>query len=179
MTLLNYKTLKRFVELAGDRLVGDWVIMGGTVLPLLGIEHRTTNDIDIAGPEDAGNEGLFALMSIAEQLGLPVETINQAGAYFLHRIDGWQNEIILLHRGESASIHRPGATLFILLKIGRMTESDLADCIEFLRYAEEVGDPIDSVRLDKVIRAAIRDAKTSEPKRDRLRTLLDAIHNQP
>ena len=178
MTPLNHKTLQRFLKLAGDRLEGDWVIMGGIVLSLLGIEHRITNDIDIAGPEDSGNEGLFSLMSIAEQLGLAVETINQAGAYFLHRIDGWQDETILLHKGKSASIHRPSATLFLLLKLGRMTESDLDDCTEFLRFAKERDEPVDVARITKEIRKAMRDRKTSEPKRDRLDQLLAAIHNQ-
>ncbi len=175
MTPLDHKTLKRFLKLAGDRLDGDWVIMGGIVLPLLGIEHRITNDIDIAAPGGAGNEGLFTLMSIAEQLGLPVETINQAGAYFLNRIDGWQNEILLLHRGKSASIHRPSVTLFLLLKLGRMTESDLTDCIEFLRFAKERGELVDATRIAKAIRATMRDGKTSGPKRDRLDQLLSAI----
>ena len=178
MTALDQKTLQRFLKLAADRLVGNWVIMGAIVLPLLGIDHRTTNDIDMAGPEDAGNEGLFTLMSIAEHLGLPVETINQAGAYFLHGIDGWRDEIILLHQGENASIHRPSVTLFVLLKLGRMTESDLIDCLEFLRFAKKRGEIVDVARLDKIIRAAMRDEKTSGPKHDRLEHLLSAINNQ-
>lgn len=33
---MNASLLKRFVELAGERLEGDWVILGGAVVPLLG-----------------------------------------------------------------------------------------------------------------------------------------------
>ena len=128
MTAFDRRLLTRFVRLAGDRLTGDWVVMGGIVLPLLGVEHRVTVDIDLAGPADATNAETFALMEIAERLGLAPESINQAGAHFLHRVRGWQDDLVLLHQGRRARLHRPGVTLFVLLKLSRLSESDLADC---------------------------------------------------
>ncbi|RME26000.1 MAG: hypothetical protein D6806_06915 [Deltaproteobacteria bacterium] len=175
MTLLNRKTLWRFVRLAGDNLRGDWVLMGGTVLALLGIGHRVTVDIDIAGPDDSGNEDLFVLMSLAHRLGLPVETINQAGAFFLRQINRWRDDIVLLHQGKTASIWRPAATLFVLLKLERFTEADLSDCLQMLQYATAHGEPVDVRRLSRAARAVMRRKGTSERKRERLERLVDAL----
>ena len=46
MNPLDSRTLKSLVENPGQRLEGDWVVIGGNVLPLLGVEHRTTRDPD-------------------------------------------------------------------------------------------------------------------------------------
>ena len=53
--------LRRFLDLAGERLRGNWVVIGGCVLPLRGVEHRTTLDIDIAGPDSAGMKDTLVL----------------------------------------------------------------------------------------------------------------------
>ena len=42
MSGLDRQTLCRFLELAGERLEGDWVILGGTVPHLLGVGTRVT-----------------------------------------------------------------------------------------------------------------------------------------
>ena len=78
---LDHKVMKKFLKLAGARLSGDWVLLGGTLLPALGVDHRVTIDIDLAHKDQDGSQTL-ELMQIAEDLGLPVETINQAGAFF-------------------------------------------------------------------------------------------------
>ena len=93
MTDMSGAVLKRFVSLASQRLRGDWVVLGGAVLPLLGVEQRITLDIDIAGPETATNRETLELMNIADELDLPVESINQAAAFFLHRIPGWNDRL--------------------------------------------------------------------------------------
>lgn len=147
MNGVHGRTLRRFVELAADRLRGDWVLMGGGVLPLLGVEHRVTVDIDVAGPGDAAMDQTLVLMGIAEELGLPVEAINQAGAFFLRRVRGWERLLVEVHRGRNARILRPDATLFVLLKVDRMTESDLADCVEMLRLARGGGERVDRRRV--------------------------------
>ena len=174
MTMLDRETLHRFLDLAGDRLAGDWVVMGGIVLPLLGIEHRVTYDIDIAGPDTAGNDQTYALMEIAESLGLPVETINQAGAFFLRRIAGWRKALMPLHRGKRATIHRPNVTLYLLLKIDRMTESDLADCLALLDFTRTRDESPDVQRILQAVRAA-RGRGVSLDKDRRLQRLTDAI----
>lgn len=174
MTALDSKTLSVFLKMAGDRLEGDWVIIGGIVLALLGIRHRVTLDIDIVGPAEATQEQTLALMEIAEKLGLPVEAINQVGAFFLRRIPGWETLLVRLHEGKSAVIHRPQVTLYILLKLRRFTETDLVDCLEFLRFARKAGEKPDKRRIRKAVRDLLRKNPPAE-KRRRLDALLDAM----
>jgi hypothetical protein len=175
VSAVDQKLLRRFLKSAGDRLRGDWVLMGGAVLPLLGIEHRVTWDIDVAGPHDAAADQLLVLMEIAEQLGLPVEAINQAGAYFLQRIDGWEEHLVAVHEGKRARMFRPDVTLFLLLKISRLSESDLADCLAMLQYARASDEQPDVRRLKRWIRRQSKLKDTSRPKRDRLGVLLEAL----
>ncbi len=171
MSGLDAKFLARFVVLAADRLDGDWVVIGGCVLPLLGVEHRVTVDIDVAGPDDADMGQMLVLMEIAEELGLPVETINQAGSHFLRRIEDWQEHLIEVQRGKRATIHVPDATLFLLLKLRRLTEADLLDCAEMLQLVKQQGGDVDTSR----VRAAVAEALEHTPtagRRERLGQLL-------
>ncbi len=174
MSVLDQETLRRFVELAGDRLTGDWVIIGGCVLHLLGIGQRTTFDIDVAGPKEAGMDQAVTLMELAEELGLPVEAINQAGAFFLRRIEAWEEEIVAIHRGETATFHVPSATLFLLLKLGRLTEADLSDCILILEHAREREEPVDAERVAKFARRVL-DGGVSDGHGKRIEVLLAAL----
>jgi hypothetical protein len=160
MKPIDKKLLAKFVQMAGDRLKGDWVIIGGTVLPLVGVHHRVTVDIDIVGPPDAGQEQTLVLMEICESLGLPVEAVNQAGAFFLRRIEGWERDLV-----------RPNTTLFILLKLPRLTESDLADCLELLKVARARKEVPDVSRLTKAIANALKKGPLEE-KSNRLQSLL-------
>jgi hypothetical protein len=174
VTILDQKTLRRFMELAGDRLSGDWVIIGGCVLHILGIGQRTTFDIDVAGPKEAGMDQAVTLMEIAEEMGLPVESINQAGAFFLQRIEAWEEQVVAIHRGETATFHVPSATLFLLLKLGRLTEADLSDCLRIIEHARERDEPIDSERVAESARRVL-DGAVSEGHRKRIEALLAAL----
>ena len=160
--------------LAGDRLTGDWVIIGGCVLHLLGLGQRVTFDIDVAGPGESGMDQAIPLMEIAEELGLPVESINQAGAFFLRRIDGWAKEIVAIHRGRTATFHVPNATLFLLLKIGRLTEADLSDCLQIIQHARSRDEPIDSERVVQSARRILA-ADVSEGHAARIDALLGSL----
>ena len=130
-----------------------------------------TLDIDVAGPDDAGSDQLLALMEIAEEIGLPVEAINQTGAYFLRRVDGWRDHLMAVHRGPRASVLRPDVTLYVLLKIGRLSETDLGDCREMLRLSRRLGEPSDEERLRGAIEDALAGPEASERKRVRLAQL--------
>jgi hypothetical protein len=171
---VDAQVLKRFVHIAADELSGDWVVLGGSVLLLLGAGRRVTLDIDVAGPPGSRQEQTLKLMRIAEGLGLPVEAINQAAAYFLHRIEGWQERLVLVHEGSTARIHRPDVTLFVLLKAGRMTESDLADCIRFIEWSGEHGDEPDVPVLVRAIDEALTDCESSG-RRERLARLRETL----
>ncbi|MFH1532879.1 MAG: DUF6036 family nucleotidyltransferase [Pseudomonadota bacterium] len=177
MRPLNREALLTFLELALERLDGDWILIGGAVLPLLGIAHRTTVDIDIVGPPGATQEQTLVLMEIAEELGLPVEAINQAGAYFLRRQEGVEEQLLPLASRAGTTIFRPTATLYVLLKLSRLTETDLDDCRRMLEYARDHDEPVDRARLE----AAIRDAQpgASPRKRTRLDALLRAVSAAP
>ena len=171
--MIDHDKIRKFLKKASGCLRGDWVVIGGAVLPALGIETRITYDIDLCGPEDATQEQTLALMSLAEELDLPVEAINQAGAFFLHRIDDWETQLVTLFEGEHATFYRPNPTLFILLKISRLSSSDLADCLDMIAYARRHDEDIDIDRL----KHAIQKAPTSPEKAPRLTRLLRALTN--
>ncbi|MBU6153099.1 MAG: hypothetical protein KGP28_02245 [Bdellovibrionales bacterium] len=135
---MNSRTLKKFIDIAAERLSGEWVVIGGTVLPILGIDHRVTLDIDfIRIHEKEGNADSLILMEIAEQMGLPVEAVNQAGAYFFSKVDHADDHLVILRKGGGCTIYRPDVWLYIALKLGRFTETDLGDCLVMIKHLDE------------------------------------------
>ena len=136
--MINSKLMKKFIAKVLTNLEGEWVIIGGTVLSLLGIDERVTMDIDmVAINNKQSNSQSIKLMEIAESLGLPVEAINQTGEYFLSKVDGFQDHLILFAESKKCKIYRPDAYLFLKLKLARSSETDLRDCMAFLRHNQE------------------------------------------
>ncbi len=136
--MINSKLMKKFIAKVLTNLEGEWVIIGGTVLTLLGIDERVTMDIDmVAINNKQSNSQSIKLMEIAESLGLPVEAINQAGEYFLSKVDGFQDHLILFAESKKCKIYRPDAYLFLKLKLARSSETDIRDCMAFLRHNQE------------------------------------------
>ncbi len=127
--------VQRFLDVAGERLEGDWLLIGGALAAVwLGVERRT-EDIDMVGLGGTAEERI-ALMDLALGHGWPVETVNSAADFFVRRVPGWRDELELLHRGPGARILRPSPTLFLLLKLSRLSEADLGDCLALLaRFA--------------------------------------------
>ena len=164
--------LDRFLDLAVDRLDGYWVIIGGMVLPLVGIQHRVTLDIDVAGPE--GNLQTLELLEIAQAIGLPPEAVNQAAAFFLHRIPGWERHLIPVRKGLRATFHRPDATLYVLLKLARLTATDLADCLQYLQWACDRNEPIEAEALRQAVDRELGAGHGPE-KRERLKAVRAAL----
>jgi hypothetical protein len=169
MTITS-SVLKKFVALAIKRLKGDWVVIGGTVLPLIKIDERVTVDIDIAKVDRAAQDQTLELMEIAEEIGLPVEAINQAGSFFLHRIPHWKSKLILVSESKSARIYRPNGTLFLQLKISRLSASDFSDCLAMIRHCAKVREPLETTLLLKTIENEISKS-TDDEKSERLRQL--------
>lgn len=174
---LNRKTLQNFLDIAGNKLNGDWIVIGGTVLPLLGINHRVTVDIDFVSKSK--KEETLKLMEIAEELGLSVETINQAGAFFLYKIPDFEKNLILLHKGKSAKIYRPNLLLYIQLKVGRLSESDSLDCLEYIKYSNNNNEVENIEKIVHLIKKEI--SKKPEGERlSRLKKILDSLaHAKP
>jgi hypothetical protein len=133
--MINSEIVKLFIEKALKDLDGDWVIIGGTVLSLLGIEERVTIDIDfISISRTNSNLQTIKLMELAETIGLPIETINQSGEFYLHKIPDFIENLVLLAESKRCKIYRPNAYLFFSLKLARMSETDINDCLLFMKY---------------------------------------------
>ncbi len=170
MKELNPALLKKFLALASNSLSGEWVLIGGTLLPALGIHLRSTVDIDLVGLSKLENQQTLELMGISESLGLSVETINQAAGYFLNKIKPAKSEFIVLKKGKSATIYRPSLELFWKLKIPRLSEADLVDCESYFHYCVKNKDKFNSARLIAVIKSQ---KPTTHEKSARLKHLLN------
>src|SRR3989344_3724351 len=168
---MEKKILEKFIHLLSDKVEGKWIIMGGCVLPLLEASSRYTQDIDIAGPSSSTQKDTLTLMEIAQTLGLPVEAINQAASFFLYKIPDWEKELVLIHKSPKASIFRPSATLYILLKLNRFSETDFKDCIKMIEYAKAHKESIDEKRIQKTIQKLLK-KETSPPKINRLKEFI-------
>lgn len=136
-TPLDSKMLKRFVKAALEKLDGDWVILGGTLLPALGLDYRQTVDIDFAPVHAGTNATSIKVMEIAESLGLPVETINASAEFFLKKIKKFQKRLVPLFESKRCRIFRPALGLYLELKLKRASDSDISDCRELIRYVRK------------------------------------------
>lgn len=134
------------VEAIADRLEGDWLLLGGSLVAAWLDVERTTEDIDVVGIAGC-EEPRLRLLELADALSLPVETVNSAADFFVRRIQGWDREVELLHEGRNARVFRPTPTLFLLLKIGRLSERDLADCLAVLAHARDAALTVDRDRV--------------------------------
>ena len=159
------------VHAIGDHLEGDWLVVGGASIALWLEPRRLTEDVDVVPMTQTGRERL-ALMELAHELGLPIESVNSAADFFVYRVEGWRDEIELLYQGASSNVYRPSATLMLLLKIRRLSERDLADCDLVLAS----GETVDSRRLVDALDALppTEDADLAD-RRERLRARLDSL----
>ncbi|OFZ79199.1 MAG: hypothetical protein A2603_04020 [Bdellovibrionales bacterium RIFOXYD1_FULL_55_31] len=172
--ILDQKLLKKFLKTAGETLSGEWVLIGGTVLPALEQDIRVTLDIDLIALDDAAPAQTIKLMEIAEALGLPVETINQAGSYYFRKLRGSREHLVLLIQGKHATIYRPDVTLFLRLKIPRLTEADLTDCLAFLKVARNLEEPLEKKEIKKLLESELK-ADPAPGRKERLNALFRAI----
>jgi len=132
MKSLDKKTIVEFLRLASERLKGEWLWMGGTLLSIVGAKARPTQDIDIVPCNSKSNSQTIALLEIAQALKLPVESINSAGSLFLSKIPERAEHFEVILKNEKVTIYRPDAYLFIRLKMSRLSDSDLSDICAYL-----------------------------------------------
>lgn len=168
--------LKNFLSRAVQTLDGEWLLVGGTLLPAVGIDIRSTADIDLLGlgPREASQQ--IELMNIAESLGLPVESVNQAAGFFLKKVGYKKADLIILERSKNATVYRPSAELYIKLKLGRFSETDFTDCEEYLKFCLRVSDPIDIGAVVAQIEQAEEKAQNSHQK-SRIRKFKNMVNN--
>ncbi len=143
---LDRDRLLALLVTASERLEGEWLVVGGAAAAAWFSTARVTEDVDLI-PLDATAGQRLALMELASASGLPVEAVNSAADFFVRRVDGWRDQLVPLLRGPRATIHRPSATLFLLLKLERLSATDLADCLELLDHCGATGDVVDTARV--------------------------------
>ncbi len=168
MPTLDRDRLDAIVTSVCDRLEGEWLIIGGAIVALWFAPRRTTEDVDIIGLGGTAAERL-SLMQLADSLGLPVESMNSAADFFVHRIADWRDQLVLFRKGAKGAVFRPSATLFLLLKVRRLDERDLEDC----RGVIASGEAFDRGRIAMEIAAlpAAADEEVAR-RRDELRRLV-------
>lgn len=165
MKPLTPEIIKKFVELARERLEGEWVIIGGALLPILNISNRATIDIDLIGPQKDQISEQLGMLKLSEELEIPIESINQAASMFLLRIPNWKDMLVELAVGIKMVLFRPNSTLFILLKISRLSEIDFEDCLNFLVFAKKNNEDIDKKKLDAAIKKRLSEDVTDDAKK--------------
>jgi hypothetical protein len=164
--------VERFLGEALVRLSGDWLLLGGALVALWLEPDRMTEDIDLIGFAGAAQER-HALMQLTADLGLPIESVNSAADFFVHRIADWREQLAPLRSSERARIFRPNATLFLLLKIGRLTARDLEDCESLLHHVAADGAMLDRGRVLAALDSLVATADLALlSRRTRLRALL-------
>ncbi len=143
---LDAGRLDAIVQAVADRLSGDWLLVGGALVALWLDARRVTEDVDLVGIGGTGADRL-SLLGLARDLDLPVEALNSAADYFVHRIPDWRDAIEPFRTGKTGRVFRPSPTLFLLLKLRRLSARDLEDCLELLRRGAKDALTVDSRRV--------------------------------
>jgi predicted nucleotidyltransferase len=167
--MIDRQRVLDLLERAKLQLTGEWLLVGGAFIALTVDERRTTEDIDLVSLSDS-NEQRMQLMKLAEDAGLPVEAVNTAADFFVRKIEGWRESMTLIGTGKACVIYGPSPTLLLLLKIGRLSESDLDDC---LATVVAQGREVQRERVRSAITALLPTAV--EDRRGRLEQLLAAL----
>jgi hypothetical protein len=165
-------SIQALLALAGDRLEGEWLLIGGCAAAAWFSPSRSTEDVALIGLGGTQAER-FALMDLALAAAIPIEAVNSAADFFVRRIADWRENIVVLWRGARATIYRPNPTLFLLLKLARLTAIDLDDCLALIEHCAQTGDTLDRdrVRAQLEALAATPDAALGARRRQLLAAL--------
>jgi hypothetical protein len=168
--------IEELLAAASEQLDGKWLLIGGAAAATWFSVTRTTEDVDLMGLAGTAAERL-ALMNLATSLGLPVEAVNSAADFFVRKIDGWRDELVPLVTGPRATIYRPTATLYLLLKIERLSAVDLDDCIALLDHCAATGESVNRERV--LSRLASLPAHTDASRNERRDSLVALLRAKP
>ena len=174
MKSLDSQLLKVFLNKSATELSGSWLLVGGTLLPALGVDVRPTIDIDLIPISQRNNQGELELMRIADSLGLPVESINQSAKYFVEQIGYQQKDLILLIKGRKSKIYRPSFELYCRLKVARLTETDRTDIAQYHAYCLSNGEISNLQNLKKFLEK-LKKAEKNPNKKERLQNLIEML----
>ena len=166
---LDTTAIRALLDSAEGRLTGEWLLVGGALASIWFNPARVTEDVDLIGLAGTNAERR-ALMELASSVGLPVEAVNSAADYFVQKTPGWRGELEVLRATEHLTILRPTPTFFVVLKIGRLTEQDLDDCLLLVDFADREALAVDRERISAAILAL--PPTEDEPLRGRRAALL-------
>ncbi len=169
---LDRARIDTVVRAVADRLKGDWLLVGGGLVALWLEPRRVTEDVDIVGIRGSAADRLD-LLGLARELGLPIEALNSAADFFVYRVADWREQIEVFWEGAQGRIYRPSGTLFLLLKIHRLSARDLDDCIALMNRVAGDGSPLDVPRVVQALDGLppAQDAALGD-RRARLRSVL-------
>lgn len=126
-TSMRQKEILRLYNEIRKNLKGEWLLVGGALLNVLGISERETLDIDLVPVGKITNEIQIKIMDIAVKNGFPPETINFSAEYFVKKQKNWKKQLVLMSETRNSRFFRPSKKLFRQLKEQRGTETDLRD----------------------------------------------------
>jgi hypothetical protein len=171
---LDATRLDAIVQRVADHLPGDWLLVGGALVALWLDARRVTEDVDLVAIEGTGANRL-SLLGLAHDLGLPVEALNSAADFFVHRVPDWRQQIEPFRVGKAGRVFRPSPTLLLLLKVRRLSTRDLDDCLELLGRCTRDHLPVDAQRvLAELTALAPADDAALLSRRERLAAALPA-----
>jgi len=78
--------------------------------------------------------------------------VNSAAEFFVNRIPDWREQVEPFRAGAVGRVLRPSPTLFLLLKLARLSDTDLADCVALLDRVCAEGLALDSARVLAALR---------------------------
>lgn len=142
--------IKALLGRLADEIDGEWLLVGGALVAVWLDGRRSTEDIDVVGMRGDAQER-FRLLEFAQRAGLPVESVNSAADFFVRQVPDWREQLVLFHRGQRATVHRPTPTLFLLLKARRLSERDLEDCRLLIERSRREGLVVDVERVCREI----------------------------
>lgn len=174
---LDSKTLALFLDKAVNKLTGRWILIGGTLLPAVGIDIRSTVDIELIGLGKNERSMSLELMNLADNLDLNIEAINQAADFFLQKIKFDESDLVILQQSKNCKIFRPSASLYLRLKMARLTESDLQDAIEYFKFCRRSKDDIKIKDIKNALRKE-QQKKPTEEKLIRLNMLEELVNDE-
>ena len=149
--MIQLENYQKFVNTVADEISGDWLIIGGSLLAILGAHQRVTADIDICPLDKMNNDLQLELMNLAIKCGLSIEAINPAADFFVKQIPNWKSSIVLLKKGHKGALYRPSLELYFKLKLARCSESDAEDCLSFLAWYEKNNLAYDRLLIKKLV----------------------------
>ena len=93
----------------------------------------------------------------------------------MEKIPNYSERLVLLYQGKSATIYRPNVNLYIELKVKRLTDSDLSDCLRFLKYARKIKERVEQDYLKTVIKLEIQKSPRKDNRLQRLEKLRENL----